>query len=248
LQVDVRPWHRWFIDYYAISELNGSLQPSPPPQATLQAELDRIFVPQANLGFTLTNEGSVPDHYDVSHDDKLHVGLKGPGLTCFLGWPALGSSDPSCTNDTELTPMYHRLIDSQRLAAGQSAIDLDNQDMFYLLFFKEFDKNNIGGWSSTQLIDRRLPSVVHTNYTDFPDTLLNHDRFIAVASAHEIAHKLGRFGPHYDPTDANAVYLMVSPMSIVPSILNQRHDDKKYPCRLGRKDWNMVNYVYPTPR
>lgn len=43
-----------------------------------------------------------------------------------------------------------------------------------------------------------MPSLVHTQYSNFPDTLINHDRFIANLSAHEIAHKLGRFGPHYD--------------------------------------------------
>jgi hypothetical protein len=254
LQVDVRPWHRWFIDYYAVSELNGRLQPTPPAQATLQAELDRIFVPQANLGFTLTNKGPVADDYDVSpNDSRLHVPIfidptTGARSTCDLGFTSLGAINPTCTDDTELTPMYQRLITAQRQASQNQVIDLDNQDMFYLLYFKNFDKDGVGGFSDPSLdsFRRRLPSVVHTDYASFPNTL-NQDRFNAITSAHEIAHKLGRDG-HYDPTEANAVYLMVKTFSIVPSVVKARSDDKNYPCRLGRKDWNKVNYVYPTPR
>jgi hypothetical protein len=110
LQVDVKSWHRWFIDYYAVSELNGSLQPTPPLQQTLQDQFDRIFRSQANLGFTFTNKGTVADHYDVSpHDGNLRVSFKGPKTVCMLGWAALGASDPGCVNDTELTPMYQRV-------------------------------------------------------------------------------------------------------------------------------------------
>jgi hypothetical protein len=254
MQVDVRSWHRWFIDYYAVSELNGRLQPTPPLQTTLQAELDRIFVPQANLGFTLTNKGAVADDYDVSPtDNKLHVPIfidpiTGTHSTCDLGFTSLGAINPSCTDDTELTPMYQRLITAQRQASQNQVIDLDNQDMFYLLYFKNFDNAGIGGFSDPTLdsFRRRLPSVVHTDYANFPNTL-NQDRFNAITSAHEIAHKLGRAG-HYDPTAPNAVYLMVKTFSIVSSVVQSRSDDKNYPCRLGRTDWNKVNYVYPTPR
>jgi len=254
LQVDVKSWHRWFIDYYAVSELNGHLQPTPPAQATLQAELDRIFVPQANLGFTLTNKGPVADDYDVSPTDgKLHVPIfidptTGAHSTCDLGFTSLGAINPICTDDTELTPMYQRLINAQRQASQNQVIDLDNQDMFYLLYFKNFDNAGIGGFSDPTLdsFRRRLPSVVHTDWANFPNTL-NQDRFNAITSAHEIAHKLGRLG-HYDPTDPNAVYLMVKTFSIDPSVVQRRSDDKNYPCRLGRTDWNKVNYVYPTPR
>jgi hypothetical protein len=249
LQVDVKSWHRWFIDYYAVSELNGSLQPTTPLQQTLQDQFDRIFRSQANLGFTLTNKGTVADHYDVSpHDSNLRVAFNGPNKVCIQGWAALGANDPSCVNDTELTPMYQRMITAQQQASGQNPIDLDNPDMFYLLFFKQFDVNTIGGWSSTVLDKRRLPSIVHTDYADFPSTLLNQDKFVAVATAHEIAHKLGQADHVSANDDANAVYLMVSSLSINRAKLSTRSDDKKYPCRLRREDWNKVNYVYPTPR
>jgi uncharacterized protein (TIGR03437 family) len=256
LQVDVKSWHRWFIDYYAVSELNGSLQPTPPLQQTLQDQFDRIFRSQANLGFTFTNKGTVADHYDVSpHDGNLRVSFNSLNKVCFLGWAALGASasDPTCVKDTELTPMYQRMIAAQQQAAGQNPIDLDNPDMFYLLFFKQFDVNTIGGWSSTALDKRRLPSVVHTDYADFPN-LLDQDKFVAVATAHEIAHKLGQ-ADHVTSTkdvtggpDANAVYLMFTPLSINRDTVSKRRDDKRYPCRLRQEDWNNVNYVYPTPR
>jgi hypothetical protein len=248
LQVDVKSWHRWFIDYYAVSELNGSLQPTPPLQQTLQDQFDRIFRSQANLGFTFTNKGTVADHYDVSpHDSNLRVAFNGPNKVCIQGWAALGANDPSCVNDTELTPMYQRMITAQQQAAGQNPIDLDNPDMFYLLFFKQFDVNTIGGWSSTALDKRRLPSVVHTDYADFPN-LLNQDKFVAVATAHEIAHKLGQDDHVTGAPDVNAVYLMFTPLSINRDTVSKRGDDKRYPCRLKREDWNKVNYVYPTPR
>jgi hypothetical protein len=144
--------------------------------------------------------------------------------------------------------MYQRMITAQQQASGQNPIDLDNPDMFYLLFFKQFDVNTIGGWSSTVLDKRRLPSIVHTDYADFPSTLLNQDKFVAVATAHEIAHKLGQADHVSANDDANAVYLMVSSLSINRAKLSTRYDDKKYPCRLRREDWNKVNYVYPTPR
>ncbi len=256
LQIDVKPWHRWFIDYYAVSELNGKLQPSPPPQATLQAELDRIFVPQANLGFTIVNAGAVADDYDVSPaDSKLHVSysLDGNGHRtnnlCMLGWSTLGgTTDSTCTDDTELTPMYHRLIDSQRQASQNQPIDLDNPDMFYLLFFREFDKGNIGGYSSNRLDMRRLPSTVHTNFTPDLPVQFDHDKFVSVLAAHEIGHKLGNFRHHETEKEGDIArtYLMIKTVSL--DLTKVPTPDKKYPCRLSQFDWNHVNYVYPTPR
>jgi len=74
------------------------------------------------------------------------------------------------------------------------------------------------------------------------------------ATVHEIAHKLGQ-GDHVTNTkdvpgtqDANAVYLMFTPLSINPNTVSKRGDDKRYPCCLRQEDWNKVNYVYPTPR
>jgi hypothetical protein len=102
----------------------------------------------------------------------------------------------------------------------------------------------------------RGPVPVHTDYQDFPATLLRQDKFVAITSAHEIAHKLGQ-ADHVtnantrDVTgtqDANAVYLMFTPLSINPDIVRRRGLDKRYPCRLRREDWNNVNYVYPTTR
>jgi hypothetical protein len=90
--------------------------------------------------------------------------------------------------------------------------------------------------------------VVHTFCANFPNTLLNQDRFIAVASAHEIAHKLGQDDHVTGASDANAVYLMFTPLSINRDTVSKRGDDKRYPCRLQQEDWNKVNYVYPTPR
>jgi hypothetical protein len=256
LQVDVKSWHRWFIDYYAVSELNGRLQPTPPLQATLQAELDRIFVPQANLGFTLTNKGPVADDYDVSpNDSKLHVPIlidptTGAHSTCDLGFTSLGAINPGCTDDTELTPMYQRLITAQRQASQNQVIDLDNEDMFYLLYFKNFDKDGVGGFSDPTLASfrRRLPSVVHTDYATFPSTLLSQDRFNAITSVHEIGHKLGQ-PQHHEKTESQAkTYLMLRQFDISQKVVSAESDNEKYPCRLSRQDWIRMNYVYPTPR
>ncbi|HET6843540.1 MAG TPA: IPT/TIG domain-containing protein [Candidatus Angelobacter sp.] len=252
LQVDVKSWHRWFIDYYAISELSGRLQPVPPNQDTLQAQLDRIFRPQANLGFTVRNAGVVLDHYDVSPSNgNLHVPHSGDAV-CQLGWidsvnGTAFSDNTLCTDDTELTPMYHRLIDSQRSASHGQPIDIDNPDTFYLLYFQKFDANNIGGFADPDLLRRRMPAVVHTDYDpDLPNTL-DHDRFIAVASAHEIGHKLGIVKHHEAPEPNASTYLLAKPFQI-PRPGAVATDATKYPCRLARRDWNKTNYVYPDPR
>ena len=252
LQVDVKAWHRWFIDYYSVSELNGRLRPNPPAQNVLQSELDRIFRPQANLGFTLRNIGSVADNYDVRpRDNKLHIAHIGSD-TCQLGWTDTTNGSAfageACPDDTELTPMYQRLINGQRAASNGQQIDIDNSDTFYLLFFQQFDANDVGGFAIADLAKRRLPAVVHTNYDPELPTNFDHDRFIAVASAHEIGHKLGRFNHHLLSEPNGATYLMVKTFQVVPRPGTILTDATKYPCRLSQFDWNHVNYVYPNPR
>jgi hypothetical protein len=252
LQVDVKLWHRWSLDYFAVSELNGRLQPTAPDQATLQAELDRTLRPEANLGFTLKNVGALQDHYDKNGDSKLHI----PHLNhsrCALGWTdtingTAFQENSACTDDTELTPMYQRLINQQRAGSQGMPIDIDNPDMFYLLYFQQFDEDGIGGLSDPRLDHRRWPAIVHTNYIPDLPNQLDHNRFVAVAAIHEIGHKLGQF-EHHEITEPNAAtYLMVTTFKVRSQTVQTETDASRYPCRLSRKDWNRMNYVYPTSR
>jgi hypothetical protein len=142
--------------------------------------------------------------------------------------------------------MYLRLIAAQRQVS--QTIDLDNPDMFYVMFFKNFDSTEVGGFADADLTIRRTPAVVHTDYNPSLPTLLNQDRFVSIKTVHEIGHKLGQF-LHHDLNEPQATtYLMVRRFDITQHGVSQETDAQKYPCRLSRRDWNHMNYVYPSPR
>jgi hypothetical protein len=249
LALDVMPWRRWQLDLYPVSGPSGNLTPTPPDPNVLQSELKRIFERQANLGFTLKSQSTVADAYDVNHDDKMHIGkvTSGPqkGQNCFLGDASLSVS-ATCPNDTELTPMYLRLVSNERQQAGGGAIDLDLKNVFYVLFLNTLDGGEAGGWAHDQIESRRAPAIVQTVWPTLPSGLLiDSDRFLSILTAHEIDHKLGNLGiHHFKPQTDWDTFLMLRRVQIDFDTLSHETDIKKYPCRLSRSDWIHANWEY----
>jgi hypothetical protein len=243
------PWRRWQLDLYPVSGPSGNLTPTPPDPNVLQSELKRIFERQANLGFTLKSQSTVADAYDVNHDDKMHIGkvTSGPQKeqNCFLGDPSLSVS-ATCPNDTELTPMYLRLVSNERQQAGGGAIDLDLKNVFYVLFLNTLDGGEAGGWAHDQIESRRAPAIVQTVWPTLPSGLLiDSDRFLSILTAHEIDHKLGNLGiHHFKPQTDWDTFLMLRRVQIDFDTLSHETDIKKYPCRLSRSDWIHANWEY----
>lgn len=249
LALDVMPWRRWQLDLYPASGPSGNLGPTPPDPNVLQSELKRIFERQANLGFTLKNQSTVADAYDVNHDGKMHIGkvTSGPqkGQNCFLGDASL-SVTATCPDDTELTPMYLRLVSNERQQAGGGAIDLDLKNVFYVLFFNTLDGGEAGGWAHDEIESRKAPAIVQTVWPTLPSGLLiDSDRFLSTLTAHEIDHKLGNLGIHHFRPQLNwDTFLMLRRVQIDFDTLSHEADSKKYPCRLSRSDWIHANWEY----
>jgi outer membrane protein assembly factor BamB len=249
LALDVMPWRRWQLDLYPVSGPSGNLGPTPPDPNVLQTELKRIFERQANLGFTLKSRSTVADAYDVNHDGKMHIGkiTSGPqkGQNCFLGDASLSVS-ATCPDDTELTPMYLRLVSNERQQAGGGAIDLDLKNVFSVLFFNTLDGGEAGGWAHDEIESRKAPAIIQTVWPTLPSGLLiNSDRFLSTLTAHEIDHKLGNLGIHHFKPEPNwDTFLMLRRVQIDFDTLSHETDIKKYPCRLSRSDWIHANWEY----
>jgi hypothetical protein len=144
--------------------------------------------------------------------------------------------------------MYQRLINQERAGAQGQPIDIDNPDMFYVLYFQRFDENQVGGISDPRLDHRRWPASVHTDYDPPLPNQLNQNRLVANATVHEIGHKLGQPDHHERTEPHGPTYLMVRNLDVSLETVQHETDAAKYPCRLSRKDWNRMNYVYPTSR
>jgi hypothetical protein len=249
LAVDVMPWRRWQLDLYPVAGPSGNLMPTPPDPNVLQSELKRIFERQANLGFTLKSQTTVADAYDVNHDGKMHIGKvtsgSQKGQNCFLGDASLSVS-ATCPDDTELTPMYLRLVSNERQQAGGGAIDLDLKNVFYILFFNTLDGGEAGGWAHDQIESRKGPAIVQTVWPNLPSgTRINSDRFLSTLTAHEIDQKLGNLGIHHFKPEADwDTFLMRRSIQIDFDTLSHETDIKKYPCRLSRSDWIHANWEY----
>src|SRR5207244_8955296 len=74
-QIDVKPRLNKTVRFSTITDSAAGLLMPPvniPTLDSLQTELDRIFLRQANVQFNVTSGGNFDNHYDTDGDKKLH--------------------------------------------------------------------------------------------------------------------------------------------------------------------------------
>ena len=251
LEVDVKPFQDKSIRLVTLAP--AGLEPHNVPHPdSVAAELNRIYLHQANVHFQVESAPSDSFNYDVDHDYKLHVDKKpGTQLDCY-----------GCLPATDIHGEFKRLRDDA-FGSGSNANDnnawIANHDHLFVWLVKDLSNDQVNGFSEGG--KNTSPIVVRTDYS--PQRITG---FVEITIAHEVGHALGRGGfidsssvigatQSFDSEGHNMIglpatdrnnRLFIDSVTRSPYLMKPANTDGT-PRRLSRQDWNLINFVVQTP-
>ncbi len=188
-----------------------------PTLNSLQTELNRIFLRQTNVQFSVASGGNFDYHYDTDGDKKLHYDVNLNGKGCY-----------DCQANSELGGLVSAFFADPVRTAWRS-----DPSSFFAFYVNQISKEGVGGFSIP--LRRDLPAIVAVEWPT-PKT----NGYLENLTAHEFGHILGRGAIL---TVSGAQIQTPSHNTKSSDYLMYPNNPNGTPCRISRDDWNIMNFV-----